>query len=130
MTVKELANNIKGAVDWLYENDEGCVTIDLDSRLAVCVGWLNGYDEDDKLAIHSKTQPSWCINVNIKVPASDYMKTDYEYINMPYYSNGDIACNDITIRPDEDYEALAQYLLDTYDYMKKLDIDDSGLIIA
>ena len=130
MTVKELAKSIKGAVDWLYENDEGCVAIDLDNRLAVCVGWLNGYDEDDELAIHSKTQPSWCINANIKVPASDYMKTDYEYINMPYYSNGDIACNDITIRPDEDYEALAQYLLDTYDYMKKLDIDDSGLIIA
>ena len=130
MTAKELANSIRRAVNWLYEKDSGCVTIDLDSRLAVCVGWLNGYDDDDELAIHSKSQPSWCINVNIKVPSSDYMKTDYEYINSPYYDNGDVCCDDITIRPNEDYMSLAKYLLDEYKYVKKLTIDNSGLIMS
>ena len=43
MTKQELAKEIKSAVEWLINEDCGCSTIKLDDKLAVCVGWLDGY---------------------------------------------------------------------------------------
>ena len=130
MSIKKLAKQLKGAVKWLRNYDEGCVTISLDNKLAICVGWSNGYDNNDESAIHSKSDPSYCINAGIKVATSDDMKTDYDYINFPYYANGTMHDTGITIAPNENYDDLAKYFLLEYDHLKKLNIDDSGLVIS
>ena len=130
MSIKKLAKQLKGAVKWLRKYDEGCVTISFDNKLAICVGWSNGYDNNDESAIHSNSDPSYCINAGIKVATSDDMKTDYDYINFPYYANGTIYDTGITIAPNENYDDLAKYFLLEYDHLKKLNIDDSGLVIS
>lgn len=131
-SVEEIQKSIKEAVDWLIEEDMGCVTIKLDDRLAICVGWLPGYGEeirDD--CIQSKSEPTFAINAGIKVWTSDDMRTDYEFINMPYYENGDVIETDISIEEkdkEDNYQHVAKWLLDQYESIKDLDIDENGLI--
>jgi len=128
MTKLELAKRINSAVKDLISMDEGCVTIELDNRLAVCVGWLNGYDPDDESCIHSKNSPTWCINAGLKVWTSDSMRTDYEFINAPYFRSGDVWMTDVTISPDALIEDLADYFLKEYEAMKACVIEEDGLI--
>ena len=47
-TAETLAEEIKAAVEWLKEEDCGCVTLKLNGTLAVCVGWSDGFDPDDE----------------------------------------------------------------------------------
>ena len=60
-TPDTLAKEIKSAVEWLKEEDCGCVTLKLNGTLAVCIGWSNGFDPEDETVIHSKTSPTWAI---------------------------------------------------------------------
>ena len=46
-TPETLAERIKSAVEWLKEEDCGCVTLKLNGTLAVCVGWSDGFDPED-----------------------------------------------------------------------------------
>ena len=58
MTKETLAKEIQYALKWLIEGDSGCSTIKLDDKLAVCVGWSDGYDPNDARGIHSKENPT------------------------------------------------------------------------
>lgn len=127
-TIKTLAKDIKHAVDWLVEEDCGCSTIKLDDRLAVCVGWSDGFDSDDEFVIHSKTEPTYAICAAIKVWTSDDMLTDFEYINMPWYEDESVYDTECLISPDENYELLAKNFLEEFDILKEMDIDKNGLI--
>lgn len=130
-TKEEVSKFLKEAVEWLISEDSGCVTLKLDDRLGICVGWLAGYGEevrDD--CIQSKEEPDFAINAGIKVYTSDDMRTDYEFINMPYYENGEVLTTDVSVKPDEDYDKLAEYLLKEYEGMKDLDIEEDGLIVV
>lgn len=129
--LKEIQEFIKKAVDDFKTDSTGCYTYKLDDRLAICVGWLSGYDVNDDDVIHSQTEPEFAVNAGIKVYTSDDMLTDYEFINMPYYQNGEVLQTDVSISPDDEkdnYEHLAQYLLKEYENMKDLNIDEDGLI--
>lgn len=134
--VNEIAKWIERTVRWLVSEDCGMGTYDLGRGLAICVGWLDGYDENDNLVIHSTHEPSWAIVAGIKVPSSDYMSTDFEFVNFPYFDNGDIWDTMVSIEPDEDYKYLARYLLEEYyDIVKYLDehncyIEDDGEIVS
>ena len=129
MTKKELAKELKKAIDFFKENDCGCVTIRLDDRLGVCVGWLGGYDIADVDLIHAEDDPSWCLNAGIKVYTSDSLGTDYEYMNSPFYRNGDVWMTDVSVGYNEDVDALADYFLEEYRAMKKCEIADDGEIL-
>lgn len=129
MTKEKLAKQIIEAINWCKKTDTGCFIIKLDNRLAVCVGWLDGYDPEDEHCIHSKSEPTYCLNVGIKVHTSDFMCTDYEYLNAPFYRSGDVWMTDVSIDEDEDVEALVDYLLREYEAMKKLDIAEDGEIL-
>lgn len=109
MTKETLAKEIQYAVKWLIEGDCGCSTIKLDDKLAVCVGWSDGYDPNDAWGIHSKENPTFCITAGIKVWTSDYLRTDFDWINSPYYSNGDVWCNDLTVSLDNNYKAIVEW---------------------
>lgn len=127
-TVKTLAKEIKAAVKWLKEEDHGCVTLELDGTLAVCVGWSDGFDPDDENVIHSKTSPTYAICAAIKAWGSDSMRTDLDWIDAPYYEDGSIYDTEQSISPDQNYKWLAENFLKDYDILKKMDIDKNGLI--
>lgn len=127
-TVKTLTKGIKAAVKWLKEEDHGCVTLKLDGTLAVCVGWSDGFDPDDENVIHSKTSPTYAICAAIKAWGSDSMRTDLDWIDAPYYEDGSIYDTEQSISPDQNYKWLAENFLKDYDILKKMDIDENGLI--
>lgn len=113
-----LVNFLKEQVKY-YENDNcGCSTFKLDNTLAVCIGWSDGYDISDTGVIHSKSEPTFCVNAGIKVWTSDSLRTDYDWINSPYFEDGTVWDTDVTISQYEDYEALADYFLKEYESMK------------
>ena len=127
-TVNTLAKEIKSAVEWLKKENCGCTTLKLDDRLAVCVGWSDGFDSDDETVIHGK--PATCAMVaGIKVWTTDDMRTDIDWIDVPYYEDGSVYDTEQSIYPnDEDYVWLATHFLNAFDILKELDIDEKGLI--
>ena len=56
------------------------------------------------------------------------MRTDLDYIGAPYYEDGSIYDTEQSIYPDENYEWIATYFLNEFDFLKELDIDEKGLI--
>ena len=132
-SLEEVKKFLKKSVDWLKDEDMGCTTLKLDDRLAICVGWLPGYGEEKRDdCIQSREEPDFAINAGIKVWTSDDMRTDYEFINMPYYKDGEVVETDISVEPsdeEDNYEHLAKWLLDSYEGMSDLEMDEKGLII-
>lgn len=114
MTTKELAKEIKKAVEALVASDNGCSTIKLDDNLAICVGWSNGFDPKDKGVFHSKTDPTFCLVAGLKVWTSDDLRTDYDWINFPFFENQEVLDVEVTISDTQNYEILANWLLTEY----------------
>lgn len=128
-TPDTLAKEIKSAVEWLKEEDCGCVTLKLNGTLAICVGWSDGFDPDDDTVIHSKSSPTCAICAAIKAWGSDDLRTDLDYIDAPYYEDGSVYDIEQSIYPDdEDYAWLATHFLNEFDILKEMDIDEKGLI--
>ena len=128
-TPDTLAKEIKSAVEWLKEEDCGCVTLKLNGTLAVCIGWSDGFDPDDDTVIHSKSSPTCAICAAIKAWGSDGLRTDLDYIDAPYYEDGSVYDIEQSIYPDdEDYAWLATHFLNEFDILKEMDIDEKGLI--
>lgn len=131
MQTKQLSQWLKDSVNWLIDHQEGCGTYKLDDRLAVCVGWSGGYsNEPDESVIQATDDLTYAVNVAIKVWTSDSMRTDLDYINAPYYENGDVIDIGVSISKNEDYDKLAEYFLKEYEGLKDLEIRDDGLIIS
>lgn len=127
-TKEELIEAIKNAINYMKEGGSGCYTLELDSRLAICIGWCGGYDPADIDLIHAVDDETYCLNAGIKVHTSDSMRTDYEYINAPYYDSGDVWSTDVSLGYHEDVEELVEYLLKEYEAMKVCVIEDDGRI--
>ena len=132
ITKEEIQKFLKDSVEWLENQQEGCTTLKIDDRLAVCVGWLPGYgDEVRDDVIQATDNPDWGINAGIKVWTSDDMRTDYEFINSPYYDNGDVVETDVSLDPndkDNDFEDVAKWLYDVYASLSDLDIEEDGRV--
>lgn len=123
---KFLSDSIKG----LQEGDATNYRYKLDDRLAIFVGWSEGYGSEKRDdVIQDKEDPNWAINVGIKVWTSDDFWTDYDYLNYPYYDNGDVVDTGRSIVPNEDIDALADSILADYDDIKDFDIAENGRII-
>ena len=129
VTKEEIKQFIKDAIEWLVDQDQGCATLKIDDRLAICVGWLDGYDANDVDLIHSKEDPTWGLNAGLKVYTSDDMRTDYEFINNPYYDNGEVVETDVSLKPNADLDELADYFIKEYSKLENLDIEEDGRII-
>ena len=123
---KFLSDSIKG----LQEGDATNYRYKLDDRLAIFVGWSEGYGSEKRDdVIQDKEDPNWAINVGIKVWTSDDFWTDYDYLNYPYYDNGDVVDTGRSIVPNEDIDALADSILADYNDIKDFDIAENGRII-
>lgn len=131
MQTKQLSKWIKESVNWLIDHQEGCCTYKLDDHLAVCVGWSGGYSsEPDESIIQAIDDLTYAVNIAIKVWTSDDMRTDLDYINAPYYKNGDVVDIEVSISEGENYDKLAEYFLKEYEGLKDLEIRDDGLIVS
>ena len=128
-TMDNVAKWLKESTDWLIDNQQGCCTLKLDDRLAICVGWSAGYgDEPRKDVIQAKGNPDYAINAGIKVWTSDDMRTDFDFINFPYKENGYVFDDTYAITEDEDFGWLANALITDYEALEGLEIDKDGLI--
>ena len=104
---KEIAKWIENSVKQLIVSQEGCGTLKLDDHLAICTGWSAGYGEEKRDdVIQAKDEPDFAICVGLKVWTSDDLRTDFDYINFPYYEDGECADYSVSIFPNEDYEKL------------------------
>lgn len=119
MNKKTLAKNLKSAVEEMIKTDfSGWFRWELDDNLAVWLGWGDGFDENDEYAIHSKSQPSYCLCAKV---AENNPTSDYGYAYMPWREDdGEVYDTEITISPNEDYETLADNLLYSYEELKPL----------
>lgn len=130
MNKKEIAKFVQKSVEWLVENQEGCCRYQLDDHLAIFVGWSGGYGKEPrKDVIQAKDDPDWGINVGIKVWTSDYMQTDFDWLNFPYEEDGDVWDMSLSIKPNDDYERTAKSLLKWYNEVKEFDMTDGGMIL-
>lgn len=126
----DIAQFIKESVEWLIANQEGCCRYQLDEHLAIFVGWSGGYgDEPRKDVIQAKDDLDWGINVGLKVWTSDYLQTDFDWLNFPYEENGDVWDMGLSVSPNANYEQLAKSMLEWYDEVKDFELDDDGKII-
>lgn len=115
MKVKKMAKEIKMAVKTLVASENGCVTIKLDDHLAICVGWSDGFNPKDNSIIHSKTEPTFGLVAGIKVWTSDDLRTDFDWLNSPFFENQEVIDTDVVISVEQDYVFLANCLLKEYD---------------
>ena len=125
----ELAKFLEENIAWLVEEDEGCATYKLNDRLAVCMGWQDGFDPNDDNVVHSNSNPSYAVVAGIKVYTSDDMRTDYDWINYPYFANGEVVDTSVSISPNEDTRELARYFIEEFDKMSDWEIEEDGLVI-
>lgn len=112
--MKKLAKKIKTAVEALVASENGCSTIKLDDHLAICVGWSDGFDPKDNTFIHSKTEPTFGLVAGIKIWTSDDLRTDFDWINYPFFENQEVIEIEETISIEQDYDFLAEWLLKEY----------------
>ena len=126
----KIAKFIEESVEWLQKQQQGCCRHKLDDHLAVFVGWSAGYGEEKRYdVIQAKDYPDYGINAGIKVWTSDDVWTDFDWLNFPYYEDGDVLDMDCAISPQENWERVAGYLLKMYDEVKELDMNDKGMIL-
>lgn len=109
---------VKESIEYLSKNEAGCCEYPLDEDLSLFCGWLDGYDPEDTDGIHSKSEPTWCINVGIK-SNHEYMKTDYDYLTNPYNEEtGENWNTDLTVPEGGITESDAQWFIDEYTEIK------------
>ena len=125
----EIAKFVRESVEWLQKEQQGCCRYELDEHLAIYVGWSAGYgDEERDDVIQAKDYPDYGIDVGIKVWTSDYMQTDYDYLNFPY-DDEDVWDMGLSVAPNTDYDYLAKSMLEWYNEAKEFDITDNGKVL-
>ena len=128
-TVNNVAKWLKDSTNWLIDHQEGCCTLKLDDRLAICVGWSAGFgDEPREDVIQAIDNLDYAIVAGVKVWTSDDMRTDFDWINFPYKENGDVLDDSYAIAEDEDFDWLANALITDYEVLEDLTIEKDGLI--
>ena len=128
-TVDNVAKWLKDSTDWLINHQEGCCTLKLDDRLAICVGWSNGFgDEPREDIIQAIDDLDYAVVAGLKVWTSDDLRTDYDWINFPYYKSGDVYDDTYAIAEDEDFDWLANAIITDYEVLEELTIGKDGLI--
>lgn len=127
----KIAKFIEESVQWLIKEQQGCCHYQLDDHLAIFVGWSAGYgDEKRDGVIQADDSFDWGIDVGLKVWTSDYLLTDYDWINFPYDEEGDVWDMGLSVKPNADYSRLAKSMLEWYDEVKDFELADDGLILG
>lgn len=126
VSVKELAKWLEEEVEFLKENQDYVGGwYDLGGGLAATVLWEEGWgDEIRDDAIQATNNPDWGLCAGILVYNKDDTPDGWY---MPWDSKtGDIICETTGIKPNEDYERLAKWLLDDFNRVKDAEIKQDG----
>ena len=127
---KSIADFIRNSTEQLKNGEQGLFRYKLDDKFALYVGWSAGYGNEKRDdVIQDPNDLDWGVNAGIKVHTSDYMQTDFDFLNYPYYENGDVLDNGVSIGYNENYEQLASYFEKEYNELKTMNIEDDGKII-
>jgi hypothetical protein len=57
------------------------------------------------------------------------MLTDFDWINFPYYDDGEVLDMGLAIAPNENYEEIADSLLKWYEEVENMVLADDGRIL-
>ena len=126
----EIVKFIKESVEWLQKEQCGCCRYKLDDHLAIFVGWSSGYGNEKRDdVIQAKDDLDWGITVGIKVWTSDYMQTDFDWLNFPYYDDGEVLDMCESIASNANYNKIANTLLKWYGEVKDITLADDGKIL-
>lgn len=113
----ELSDWIEKNIDSLKDQIDCCAHYYLDDNFQIALGWSDGYDKDDKFAIHNIKYPECCLNIGIKC-ASQYwerVESDFDYLNSPWNGKtGDVWLYDTTLLPKRNNRHLARWLLEDW----------------
>ena len=130
----KIAKFIQESVEWLQKEQCGCCCHKLDDRLAIFVGWSAGYGNMVRGdVVQTKDDLDFGINVGLKVWTSDDMWTDFDWLNFPYYYDGDVLDMSCNVAPRADYphfQWIAHYMLQCYDEIKNLELAKDGMILG
>lgn len=77
---------------------------------SIVAGWLEGFDDYNTLLCTSKSEPKYALCVKIVVNEGPYAYADFDTLNMPVDSFGNVDDTCIAIEQEDDLNALAQFL--------------------
>lgn len=130
--IETISNFLSKSVQTLLNTSYTCCAYKLDNKLSLYVGWTNdpgSINETD--IIHAPDSPDYIMIAGIKVSTSDYMQTDYDYLNFPYDSKtGEVFDTEYLITTDDDYDTIAKYFIEDYAELSKYELADDGEIIT
>lgn len=81
-----------------------------DAPFSIIGGWMEGFENYSGLLCVSKAEPKYAMCVKIAVNEGPYAYTDFEVMNMPVDSSGEVDDTCIALECDDDTESLAQFL--------------------
>lgn len=129
-SVKEIAKWLKEEVEFLKENEDYCGGwLKLDDTYAAVVLWEEGWGEEERDdVIQSVSNPDWALCAGVKIfnPAD----TVDGWLYPSNAKTGDMLCESCGIEPEEDYDALAKWVVDCYDVVKDFVPEEDGTIVV
>jgi len=125
--IKKIADFLQEACEYFKKNPDSCCCyhFPLSEDLSLYVGWSDGYDMADTDIIKSQgDRPDnkngwtcgWAVNAAVKV-RNDCDDSDFDWLDYPFYEDGECWDNGITMRPDQsrrDYRNDAKWFLKTF----------------
>lgn len=116
--VKKLTNFLKNETEFLKDNDDYAgAYLKLDDTYSVVLSFEDGFYSGDNGVIHSKENPRFALVAAIRVTNPGDTPDMWE---IPYdKKSGDLYLDDYTVSTNEDFEGLAQRLINDYEYMTK-----------
>lgn len=111
--LKEAANNDERfSISWFKETE--------DKPFSIVGGWDEGFSADyNDILYISRSNPTYAMCVKIAVNKGPYAYTDFEMMDMPTDSDGDIEDTCISLELNENAEALAMFLYTEWERIMK-----------
>lgn len=116
--VKKLTNFLKSETEFLKDNDDYAGSyLKLDDTYSVVLSFEDGFYSGDNDVIHSKENPRFALVAAIRITNPGDTPDMWE---IPHdKKSGDLYLDDYTVSTNEDFEGLAQRLINDYEYMTK-----------
>ena len=122
--ISKVADFLKEACDYFKNQGEGCYSFPLSEDLVLAVGWSDGYDMADEDIIKSvegqRQHGDWvcgyAVNAAVKI-RNDYDCSDFDFLDYPYYKDGEVADNGLSMRPNKtrrEYRKDARWFLENF----------------
>lgn len=83
----------------------------VDDPFCIIAGWQEGFEPEDDLYLHSKSEPQYCMCVKVALNGH-FAYTEYELMNMPYdEESGDVYDTEVALCKEDDLDLIADELI-------------------